>query len=160
MKIRSFLVILVLVFFLVSCEDISQDYNPEKLDHELILKIVNQKRADTCYCGRTAYPPVGEVKWNDTLEYEAKNYSIRMNTQNFIDYSEIDALQIGNKLNDIGYNYSNFGVNILKGYTDEEKVVNFWFGHSHYCQRLMNGNFTEIGLARSSHYWTMVLTAR
>jgi uncharacterized protein YkwD len=159
MKTKSFLLIILTALIFAACENTNQDYNPEFLDQQLILDMVNQKRTDGCNCGTTAYPPVGEVTWNDTLDFVAKNYSIKMKQYDFIDYTCKDAQEIGTKLTEQNYTYTSYGVTLAENYLKEKNLIDYWFGSHLFCPKLMNGDYKEIGVAISGPYATMILSA-
>lgn len=145
---------------LFACDDGDSDFNPEEFNEQVILDLVNLKRTEGCNCGTTAYPPVGEVGWNDTLAYVARDYSIKMKTGNFIDYTLKDSREIGPKLTEQDYLYSNFLTAVTKNYVTEKDIVNYLFSINSYCKSLMNADVEEIGIAVSGQYSTTVLTSK
>jgi len=159
MKTKFYLLLGLTAFALTACMNKNDDFNPEEFDKQVILDLVNQKRTEGCNCGTTPFPPVGEVVWNDTLEYVAKNYSIKMKNNDFIDYTMTDAeYDITNDLTNWNYNYTSFEVNVAKNYIMETNLINYWFEHRLFCERMMNADAKEIGVALSGQYATIVLS--
>ena len=70
-----------------------------------MLNLVNQIRAEGCQCGKRYMPPVPPLKWNPNLEKAAKIHAKDMNTNKFIGHKGSDGSKIGERIDQVGYNW-------------------------------------------------------
>lgn len=119
-----------------------------------LLRLVNDIRGKGAQCGDTWYPAAPVLSWNDQLESAAQAHSNDMQARNFFAHVSPDGFNAGYRIDKAGYNWATFGENIGKGYRDEAEVVAAWKASPGHCKNLMNGKFTEMGVARNGSYWT------
>jgi uncharacterized protein YkwD len=124
------------------------------VDKAALLKLVNTVRAKGCNCGSTYMPPVDSVIWNDKLEQAALIHSIDMTKNNYFDHTGSDGSSPASRLTGVGYQWSVMGENIAMGYTTEKAVVDAWLASEGHCKNIMEGRFTEMGVARDGKYWS------
>ena len=124
------------------------------LNEATMLQLVNAARAKGCNCGSTYMQPVSPVAWNDKLEQAALNHSIDMTTNNFFSHTGSNGSTPATRITGVGYQWSAVGENIAMGYPDEKAVVDAWLSSEGHCKNIMNGVFTEMGVARDGKYWT------
>ena len=132
--------------------EINNNLNPEKM-----LRLVNELRVAGCKCGDTNKPPVPELKWNDRLAKAAYLHSADMNTHKMFDHTSSDGRKAGDRITAAGYNYTTYGENIARNYSNEDAVIKAWITSSGHCSNIMSKDYTEIGAGRVGDYWTMVL---
>lgn len=158
-KFFLFLITLTVTWF--SCTS-SSDYPnvPENIDQQELLNLVNQVRQNGCNCGDEYFPPVNPVVWNDTLEKAAQNHSDDMDKKGFFSHTGSDGSSAGDRITDVGYFWSTYGENIAAGYSSEQTVIQGWLDSDGHCKNIMNGNFTEMGIATKGAYWTQVFAAK
>lgn len=125
-----------------------------------LLRLVNGIRTRGCNCGDTWYGPVAPLTWNDQLEAAAQAHSRDMQTRNYFAHKSPEGHNAGIRLDKAGYNWSAFGENIGMGYRNEEEVINAWRESPSHCKNIMNGKFTEMGVARAGSYWTQTFGRR
>jgi uncharacterized protein YkwD len=131
--------------------------NPSK---EKLLKLVNDTRAAGCNCGNTYYPPVNAVIWNNQLEAASKKHSEYMNSSGNFSHTGQNNTNAGDRITNEGYIWMSYGENIARGYATEEDVIQGWIKSEGHCKNIMNGNFTEMGIATSGSYWTQVFAKK
>lgn len=124
------------------------------LNEATMLQLVNAARTKGCNCGSTYMQPVSPVTWNDKLEQAALNHSIDMTTNNFFSHTGSNGSTPATRITAAGYQWSAIGENIAMGYPDEKAVVDGWLSSEGHCKNIMNGGFTEMGVARDGKYWT------
>lgn len=124
------------------------------VDKATLLQLVNDVRAKGCNCGSTYMQPVGPVAWNDKLEQAALAHSQDMNKNSYFDHTGLDGSTPGTRVTLAGYQWMAVGENIALGYTSEKAVVDAWIASEDHCKNIMNGLFTDMGVARDGLYWT------
>ncbi|MCK6629780.1 MAG: CAP domain-containing protein [Anaerolineae bacterium] len=95
------------------------------------------------------------------LAQAAEAHSQDMIDRDFFDHINPDGLDPGDRLDDVGYVWSNFGETLGAGYTTPEAMLNGWLNSSGHRNILLSSNFTEIGLGYViggdyGYYWTAV----
>ena len=118
-----------------------------------MLASINDIRTSGCSCGDKKMKPVAPLQWHESLEHSASNYAsyLRAN-ERFSHYSE-NGHNIGDRVDAVGYNWQVVGENIAEGQVNFEQAMEDWMKSPSHCEMIMNGNVTEMGLARSGHYW-------
>ena len=154
------IVISMLSILVISCEKSYYDMAPQNPDKEKILLLVNEQRAKGCNCGDDYYPPVDPVIWNDTLELVAINHSKDMDKKNYFDHTNKDGKSPGDRLYDVGYQWSAYGENIGKGYTSEEEAITGWLNSPGHCRNIMREELEEMGVGTSGPYWTQLFATQ
>lgn len=119
-----------------------------------LLQLVNDARAKGCNCGSTYMQPVPPVTWNDKLEQAALIHSQDMTKNNYFDHTGSDGSTPATRITGVGYNWSAIGENIAMGYPSEQAVVSAWLTSEGHCKNIMNGLFTEMGVALDGKYWS------
>ncbi|RYG08458.1 MAG: CAP domain-containing protein [Chitinophagaceae bacterium] len=124
------------------------------LNNDLLLKLVNDKRATGCNCGITIMPSVAPLTWNNLLAAAALAHSKDMNTNNYFSHTSLDGRSAGDRITVVGYKWSAYGENIASGQTSEQAVFDAWITSEGHCKNIMNANFKEMAVARDGKYWT------
>jgi len=157
MKFTKYIQALLITVAIMSggCEDQYLDA-PANPDKEKLLRLVNEVRATGCNCGNDYYPPVNAVVWNEQLEEAAQKHSTDMKKHKDLNHEGSDGSSAGDRINATGYSWNTYGENIAVGYPTEEKVIQGWLQSIGHCKNIMNGNFTQMGVATSGAYWTQV----
>ncbi len=118
-----------------------------------MIKRVNQLRAKGCKCGGKRMKPTTPVKWNDKLYNSALSHAREMKRYNFFAHFSIDGDDIGDRLDNHGYNWAVAGENIGEGQRHFDEVFYDWIKSTSHCKMLMNPNVNEMAVARSGRYW-------
>jgi uncharacterized protein YkwD len=124
------------------------------LDNQLILKLVNEKRALGCNCGNKYMPAAPALVWNDVIATASASHSKDMSSRNFFSHTSSNGKSLSDRFNTVGYKWMLIGENIAMGQRDEYEVVNSWFKSPGHCMNLMNAEFKEMAVARVGKYWT------
>ncbi|MCB9310726.1 MAG: CAP domain-containing protein [Lewinellaceae bacterium] len=127
--------------------------NPSEVDQKKMIDQVNVIRTHGCHCGRTYMAPVQPVKWNNTLYKSALEQAEEMETHHFFNHYSIDGLNIGQRLDQVGYNWEVAGENLGEGQETFEEVLKEWMASYSHCKMLMHPKVEEMAVARYGHYW-------
>lgn len=142
---------------LLAAPKIPHYWNTDSINTGLLVELVNKNRSNGARCGSEYFPPVGPVSWNDELTAAAQIHSNDMHANSFFSHTGSDRSTLADRVNRIGYKYSTIGENIAMGETQtEELVIEGWMNSPGHCRNIMQGRFTEMGVARSGIYWTQV----
>ncbi|WP_199141386.1 CAP domain-containing protein [Pedobacter sp. ASV12] len=168
---KRFIVLFVVLFGAVlSCKDNSAEANPDQsgntdavttsLDNALLLKLVNEVRANGCNCGTTVMPPVSALTWSNVIAKAAYNHSKDMYQNNFFNHVSSDGKTLAERFDAVGYTWKAIAENIAKGQKDEQAVMNSWLSSEGHCKNIMSASYQEMGTARVGSYWTQDFGAR
>lgn len=124
------------------------------LNNDLLLKLVNDKRATGCNCGTTAMPAVAALTWNNLLAAAALAHSKDMNANNYFSHTSLDGRGAGDRITAAGYKWITYGENIAAGQPTEQVVFDAWINSEGHCRNIMNANFKEMAVAKDGKYWT------
>lgn len=131
--------------------------NLDSINIHLIIEETNRYRTMGARCGNRNFPPVEPVVWNSRLAEAAQLHSTDMNENQFFDHTGSGGSTLVSRVEQVGYNYNTIGENIAMGETQTEViVVEGWMNSPGHCRNIMNGSFSEMGVARSGIYWTQV----
>lgn len=126
---------------------------PEPALHEEMIAKVNAVRKKGCYCGRRYMAPVQPVKWNENLYQSAMNHAMDMDKNQFFAHFSSDGLNIGDRIERVGYDWQVVGENIGEGQQDFDEVLRDWLKSYSHCVMLMNPKVDDMAVARYSKYW-------
>ncbi len=142
---------------LLAAPNILHYWNTDSININLLVKETNKYRRMGTRCGNQYFQPVEQVVWNERLAEAAQMHSNDMNENQFFDHTGTGGSTLVNRVEQAGYRYRTIGENIAMGETQTEvTVVEGWINSPGHCRNIMNGAFTEMGVARSGFYWTQV----
>lgn len=129
------------------------------------LERINAARAIARKCGTADAPAVGPMVWHAQTELAALAHAQYLQQNNQFSHTGSGGSSVGDRLTATGYVWQTVGENIAAGYTDLATVLQGWLDSPGHCVNLMNGSFTDLGVAlvngTSSNtyrtYWGMVL---
>ena len=153
-KFISLIISIFLISFTFQPEAVADGSSFTNLDHNLLLKLVNEQRAVGCRCGKIKMPAVQVLVWSDVIASASSNHSKDMNRRSFFSHTSSNGNSLGDRFNAVGYKWMLIGENIAMGQRDEYEVVNSWLKSPGHCMNLMNADFKEMGAAREGKYWT------
>lgn len=148
------MIIIFLLYFLLTpviVQDSSKNF--DATEQQYMLDAVNTVRGEGCYCGRRYMPPVQKVKWNDTLYKSALSQAEDMYKHHFFKHFSTDGLDIGARLDQVGYNWKVAGENLGRGQESFDQVLKDWQNSYKHCMMLMNPKVDEMAIARVNNYW-------
>jgi uncharacterized protein YkwD len=122
-------------------------------DQMAMVNAVNEIRAKGCHCGRRYMEPVAPIKWNEVLFKSAYIHAKEMHDNNFFAHYNMDGLNIGERLEKVGYKWQVAGENLGEGQESFQEVLVDWRRSYSHCTMLMHPKVTEMGVARFNNYW-------
>jgi uncharacterized protein YkwD len=132
---------------------------PANPDKAKLLDLLNEFRSDRQTCGGQSIGPVGSITWNDTLALVAKQHSLDMDANDQLNHVSTDGSFVDDRIAAMGYEFSFYAENLLKGGENEEKAIMAWIQSAAHCENLMAEEALEIGVGTAGPYWTMVLAS-
>lgn len=125
-----------------------------------VLELVNAARGQARECGAQRFSAVGPLRLNATLHRAALAHSGDMAAKGFFSH---DGSSVMVRATRVGYAGRAVGENIASGQTTPEAAVEGWIKSPPHCANLMNGVFTDMGVAYVVNpassmgiYWTQV----
>ena len=100
------------------------------------------------------------MSWNSQLEQAALTHSNDMYANNYFSHAAQDGSKAGDRIDDAGYRWRNYGENIAFGYRSEREVIRGWILSPGHCKNIMNKSFKEMGVSRVGDYWTQVFATK
>lgn len=138
--------------------DSSQNANNEA-DINALLALLNSARTNGATCNGTPIASVSAFTSNAQLNAAALNHTLDMRDNiKGLSHTGSNGSNAGQRITTEGYSWTSWGENIALGQTSEQEVFDSWMSSTQgHCENIMNGNFTEVGIARVGNYWTLVL---
>jgi uncharacterized protein YkwD len=132
-----------------------------------ILDIVNGARAAGRRCGAKYFPPAAPLALNDRLASAALAHSRDMAKNNQFDHRGQDGSTPALRVERAGYGEHRIvGENIAVGAMTPREVTEGWLESPAHCENIMDGRFTQIGIAYAASrntaagmYWTQDFAA-
>jgi hypothetical protein len=106
------------------------------------------------------------LRWNPRLARAAARHAGAMARTRLLDHVGADGSTVRDRVEATGYRWRLIGENLAAGHAGIEEAVAGWLADPVYCTVLLDGRFTEFGIARietvgsnDPHgiYWTLVL---
>ena len=126
-----------------------------------VLELTNQARSHARRCGRTLYPAAPPLTLNVALERAALEHSQDMAAHNYMDHTGRDGSTPDDRITRTGYKWRIVGENLASGAMSAEEAVDGWLESPPHCANLMDGHFTQMGIAFAVNpktdggaYWT------
>lgn len=127
--------------------------NPDAKEQLAIVDAVNKVRTKGCHCGKRYMEPVQKVDWNPKLYQSAFLHAKEMTDYDFFAHFSKDGLDIGARLEKVGYNWMVAGENLGEGQKTFDEVLQDWIKSYSHCTMLMNPKVNEMGVAKVDKYW-------
>jgi uncharacterized protein YkwD len=129
-----------------------------------VVAEVNAIRSKPQVCGGVAYPAVGALGWNGSLESAATAHSNDMAVNNYFAHPGTDGLRVGARASAAGYSYGSVGENIAGGQSSASQVSSDWLASASHCANMMTASFVDIAVSCKTnpsatyvYYWTLVM---
>lgn len=126
---------------------------PNAKEQLAMIEAVNKIRVKGCFCGKRYMSPVNKVVWNEKLYQSALNHANEMNKHQFFDHFSKDGLNIGQRLEKVGYDWMVAGENLGEGQLSFEEVLMAWQESYSHCTMLMHPRVEEMAVAKVDKYW-------
>ena len=103
-----------------------------------------------------AVPP---LVWNERLARAAQKHADYLEKNKVFSHTGRRGSTVAQRVEAEGYHWMGVGENIAGGQENEAEVVVGWMGSPGHCANIMNGEFIEMGVARSKKgsIWVQVL---
>jgi uncharacterized protein YkwD len=132
-----------------------------------ILDLVNAARAAGHRCGAKYFAPVAPLALNSNLTNAALAHSREMARNNSLDHRGRDGSTPAVRVERAGYGAHRIvGENIAAGAMTAVEVTEGWLDSPAHCENIMDGRFTQIGIAYAASpntaagmYWTQDFAA-
>lgn len=132
-----------------------------------ILDLVNAARATGRRCGAKYFAPVAPLTLNSSLTSAALAHSREMAKNGKFDHSGHDGSTPAVRVERAGYGAHRIvGENIAAGAMTPAEVTEGWLTSPAHCENIMDGRFTQIGIAYAANlntaagmYWTQDFAA-
>jgi uncharacterized protein YkwD len=132
-----------------------------------ILDLVNAARAAGRRCGAKYFAPAAPLALNASLTSAALAHSREMARTALFDHRGPDGSTPADRIRRAGYGaYGIVGENIAAGAMTPAEVTQGWFASPAHCENIMDGRFTQIGIAYAANldsaagvYWTQEFAA-
>jgi uncharacterized protein YkwD len=131
-----------------------------------MLFLVNEARASPRRCGNRALDAARALSWNVTLADAASLRARDMAANNYFSHTGLDGSTFDQRVTRAGYRFRITGENIAAGQLTPEEAVAGWIKSPTHCANLMNGSYTEMGVAFAANadsamgvYWVQLLGA-
>ena len=101
---------------------------------------------------------LGDLKISPTLEYAAKLKAIDMASKGYFAHNSPEGNTPWHWFDLAGYRYIYAGENLASHFSDSREVHDAWVSSPTHRANIINGNFTEIGIATAEGYFEGVPT--
>jgi uncharacterized protein YkwD len=113
---------------------------------EDVLVLVNEVREAGASCGSRSYGPTEALTMNGGLRCAARVQSADMFERGFFDHVNPDGETPGDRIAQVGFDFSLAGENIAAGQQTPEEVMAGWMASQGHCENIMEPGFTHIGV--------------
>lgn len=128
-----------------------------------VLELVNEARAQARRCGRKKFPAASPLGYSAVLERAALAHAQDMAAHGYMGHEGRDGSKPSDRVSRAGYDWRSVAENVAAGQTSAEEVVKTWLASSSHCASLMDGRYTETGVAYAVEpasergiYWAQV----
>ena len=147
--------IFIALLMLVTTSVIGQ---PSQSSISRVLGEVNALRARGCNCGDTYMLPAPPLRWNLKLYDISKQYAQYLHRNNHFSHTTKDGKTLADRLDQVGYKWTQIGENLGQGYNDFYAVFDAWITSPSHCKMLMNPSVTDFGMSKYYDYWVQTFT--
>lgn len=127
--------------------------NPDIDEQQHMLDAVNAIREQGCKCGEKYMAPAPKVTWNALLYESALAQAEDMYKHDFFKHFSTTGLNIGERMDQVGYNWKVAGENLGRGQETFDQILKDWLKSASHCTMLMNPKVDEMAIARVNNYW-------
>jgi len=131
---------------------------PSKESIRKVISEVNELRASGCICGGKWMPPVDRVSWDPGLHLVSNKYARYMAKYDHFDHVSREGEDLGDRLDNAGYDWITIGENLAHGYDDFYQVLEAWKESPSHCKMLMHPDMNKMGLSKHRRYWAQSFT--
>ncbi len=163
LKLLTLIVLSLNLFSGLYAQDI-ETKNP----NVILIKQLNELRAEGCMCGNAKANPVGSLVWNKQLATIAQEYAEQLKKNNqtsqdaylFISHIGTDGSTLMSRLDDAGYKAKKAVENIAFISGNADMAIDYWLNNPESCKNIMDKSMTTMGAAKSGDFWVLILTQK
>jgi hypothetical protein len=122
-----------------------------------IFEIVNLTNAERRQEG------LSPLDFSDLLTQAAQAHATDMAQNNYFSHTNLEGLQVSDRVTAVGYSYSRVGENIAYGFASPADTMNQWMNSAGHRQNILRSEYTEIGVgyaysntSKRKHIWVQV----
>ena len=123
---------------------------------EDLVRLINEARSDTQYCGSKKLKPSAPLILNCSLQRSAQGHANTLATKDRLSHVGASNSSLGTRVTASGYKWSAVSENIAKGHSAASSLFENWRASKHHCKNLFKAKYQEIGVARKGQYWVAV----
>ncbi len=150
---KGFLLLIFCLGGFVPLAGQSSDAEKQAKYQKYMLYKINSLRTKGCKCGRKRMKKTHKLTWNETLAYSAYLHASEMDNYNYFAHRSIDGLDVGERIDKVGYKWQYVGENLAEGQETFDEALKDWIASPSHCKMLMNPDMKEMGLSRVGKYW-------
>lgn len=131
-----------------------------------VLALINTARGEARQCGRDLFAAAAPLTLSAMLTAAAALHSLDMAARGSLGHEGSDGSTSSERVARAGYSWQAAGENVAAGQSDPDAVVAAWLESPGHCATLMDGRFTEAGVAfalapgrNPAVYWAQVFAA-
>lgn len=133
---------------------------------DMVIALVNQRRAAGATCGTTYHPPVGALAFDPLIRIAARCHSLDMATRDYFAHLSPEGDDVGDRLYEVGYAWQAAAENLGGGPLTPAEIVAGWMSSPGHCTNIMTATYTETAVGYVAvdgsdwyTYWTQVFAA-
>ncbi len=130
-----------------------QDIAVESKSKYTMVDQINAIRSRGCQCGGKYYGPAAPLSWDDRLEKSALKHGKYMSRNRHFSHISKDGSDIGDRLDEVGYNWQYAGENLGEGQRTFEQVLRDWLDSPTHCKMLMDDRMAHVAVVKYGKYW-------
>ena len=97
------------------------------------------------------------VVHNDLLTEAATLHARDMVENDYLSHTDLDGGTVGDRVLEVGYDYSFVAENIAQGFTTQESVMDAWMGSPGHRSNILDPRAAEFGIAQEDTTWVLLL---
>lgn len=118
-----------------------------------VISTINDLRSESRKCGKKYMQAVDPVVWNNLLYATAASHAEDMLDKNYFGHISKDGRDVGDRFDELGYNWQFAGENLGEGQETFREVVKDWMESPSHCRMIMNADMKEMGLSKRGRFW-------
>lgn len=126
----------------------------QSFDSEFV-QAINDLRDRGCRCGGKWLKPAQAVRYNSLLSRSAYLHAVDIGKQRRLNHYSSRGLNIGERIEAVGYNWYVVGENLAFGHETIKEVIEAWIDSESHCRLLMDNRFDDVGFAKIGYYWVL-----
>ncbi|MCB9702372.1 MAG: hypothetical protein H6711_10795 [Myxococcales bacterium] len=111
-----------------------------------VIELVNDARRVGGRCGDRVYRPQGPLTVSPRLHCAARRFSVDMMSADFVGPIDPEDRDMGDRLDDVGYDYAVWAAGVGAGWTSADHAVDAWLENPAHCWKLFAREIEEIGV--------------